>query len=94
MKTINGFIENLLKEFVVKFENELLLALQQRHSYDRNVKSSDCYLKVSDVVIVKDETLPRLSLEKAHFIKLYPGNHDVIRGEYMKHGMLLVQNRG
>ena len=85
MKTINVFIENLLKEFVVKFENELLLALQQRHSYDRNV---------SDVVIVKDETLPRLSLEKAHFIKLYPGNHDVIRGEYMKHGMLLVQNRG
>ena len=72
MKTINVFIENLLKEFVVKFENELLLALQQRHSYDRNVKSSDCYLKVSDVVIVKDETLPRLSLEKAHFIKLYP----------------------
>ena len=41
-----------------KVKHEYLLALQERHSCDRKVKSSDCYLKIGDMQQLKDETLP------------------------------------
>ena len=44
---MNVFTENLSKQFMSKFIFLLnLLALQQRHSYDRNVKRSDWVLKL------------------------------------------------
>ena len=43
-----------------KFKHGYLLALQQHHSYDGKVKSSDCYLKNGDAAIVKNENVPRL----------------------------------
>ena len=49
--------KNLLKQFMGKFEHDCLLALQQRLRNDRNIKSSKCYLKIGDLVIVKDEIL-------------------------------------
>ena len=54
------------------------------HSYDRNVKSSNCYLKIGHVVIVKDETLPRLSWRKGRIIELHAGNDDVIKNGSLK----------
>ena len=76
IKTIKVFTTNLLKQLMGKFKHEYLLALQQRHSYDRNVKSSD-YLKIADVVIVKDQTLPQLSWRKERVMELLTGNDDV-----------------
>ena len=52
MKKLKVFTTNLLKQFKGKFKNEYLLALQQRHLYDRKVKRSDCYLKIGDVVTI------------------------------------------
>ena len=49
MRKLKIFTTNLLKQFMGKFKHEYLLALQERHSYDRKVKSSDCYLKIGDV---------------------------------------------
>ena len=58
---MNVFMENLSKQFISKFTFLLnLLALQQRHSYHRNVKRSDWFLTTGGVLIVKDETLLRL----------------------------------
>ena len=84
MRAMKLFTTNLLKQFMGKFKHEYLLALQQCHSYDRNVKSSDCYLKIGDVVIVKDETLPRLSWRKGRVMELYAGDDDVIRSASVK----------
>ena len=84
MRAMKLFTTNLLKQFKGKFKHEYLLALQQRHSYDRNDKISDCYLKIGDAVIVKDETLPRLSWRKGRVMELYAGDDDVIRSASVK----------
>ena len=76
MRTMKVFTTNLLKQFMGKFKHEYLLALQQRHSYDRNVKSRD-YLKIADVVIVKDQNLPQLSWRKERVMELHASNDDV-----------------
>ena len=49
MRKLKIFTTDLLKQFMGKFKHEYLLALQECHSYDRKVKSSDCYLKIGDV---------------------------------------------
>ena len=36
MRKLTIFTTNLLKQFMGKFKHEYLLALQERHSYDRN----------------------------------------------------------
>ena len=38
MRKMKIFTTNLLKQFMGKFKHEYLLALQERHSYDRKVK--------------------------------------------------------
>ena len=84
MRKLKIFMTNLLKQFMGKFKQEHLLALQQRHSYDRKVKSSDFYLKIGDIVIVKSGTLPRLSWRKGRVIGLHSGHDDVIRSASVK----------
>ena len=75
--------KNLLKQFMGKFEHDYLLALQQRLRNDRNIKSSKCYLKIGDLVIVKDEILTLLSW-KGRVMELQTGNDDVIRSTSVK----------
>ena len=48
------------------------------------LKSRDCYLKIGDVVIVKDETLPRLSWRKGRAMELHAGDGDVIGSASVK----------
>ena len=62
MNIMDTFTKNLLNQFMGKFEHEHLLALKQHHSYNRNDKSSNCYLKNSDAVIDKDAAVERLLL--------------------------------
>ena len=57
IRTMETFTKNLLNQFI---EHKHLLALEQRHSYDRNVKSSNCYLKNGHAVIDKDAAVGRL----------------------------------
>ena len=74
MRKLKIFMTNLLKQFMGKFKQEHLLALQQRHSYDRKVKSSDFYLKIGDIVIVKRRNITTIILEKGtcHRATLWP----------------------
>lgn len=60
IRTMEAFTKNLLNQFMEKFEHKCLLALEQRHSYDRNVKNSNCYLKNGHAVIDKDAAVERL----------------------------------
>ena len=68
------FMGKFMGEFMGKFKHEYLLALQQRHSYDRKVKSSDCYLKIGDVVMVKRRNITTIIFEKGtcHRATLWP----------------------
>ena len=49
---------------------DYLLALQERHSCQRRSTNSSCNLKEGDVVLIKDDTLPRLSWRKGKVEKL------------------------
>ena len=40
---------------------DYLLALQERYSYQRQKSNNTCVLKVSDIVLVKAGSSPRLS---------------------------------
>ena len=65
MRKLKIFTTNLLKQFMGKVKHEYLLALQERHSCDRKVKSSDCYLfKNWWCVIVKRRNITTIILEK------------------------------
>ena len=84
MRTMKVFTANLLKQFRDKFKYEYSLTLQQRDSYDRNIKSSDCYLKRDNVIIVKEETMPRLSWRKGRVMELHAGDDAIIRSAFVK----------
>ena len=84
MRTMKVFTANLLKQFRDKFKYEYSLTLQQRDSYDRNIKSSDCYLKRGNVIIVKEETMPRLSWRKGRVMELQAGDDAIIRSAFVK----------
>ena len=84
MRTMKVFTANLLKQFRDKFKYEYSLTLQHRDSYDRNIKRSDCYLKRGDVIIVKEETMPRLSWRKRRVMELHAGDDAIIRSAFVK----------
>ena len=78
IRTMKVFMTNLLKQLMDKFKHEYLLALQQRHSYDRNVKSSD-HLKIADVINYIGERSESWSYTLATMtssVKVYQKNGD------------------
>ena len=84
MVNINANDMRTMKQFRDKFKYEYSLTLQQRDSYDRNIKSSDCYLKRGNVIIVKEETMPRLSWRKGRVMELHAGDDAIIRSAFVK----------
>ena len=57
-----------------------MLALQERHSYQRRKSNNTCVLKVDDIVLVKSDSGPRLSWQKGKVEKLIYGDDNLVRG--------------
>ena len=57
-----------------------MLALQERHSYQRRKSNTTCVLRVSDIVLVKGDSAPRLSWRSGKTEKLIDGDDNLIRG--------------
>ena len=57
-----------------------MLALQERHSYQRRKSNNTCVLKVNDIVLVKSDSAPRLSWQKGKVEKLIYGDRNLVRG--------------
>ena len=78
---------------------EYLLSLHEKHSYVKNKTSSQCYLKKTDVVHIKENnSTPRLSWKKGVIEKLIIGNDKNVRGAsvrttYGKSTKAIVLNR-
>ena len=78
---------------------EYLLSLREKHSYVKNKTSSQCYLKKTDVVLIKENnSTPRLSWKKGVIEKLIIGNDKNVRGAsvrttYGKSTKAIVLNR-
>ena len=57
-----------------------MLALQERHSYQRRKSNNTCVLKVNDIVLVKCDSAPRLSWQKRKGEKLIHGDDNLVLG--------------
>ena len=57
-----------------------MLALQERHSYQRRKSNNPCVLNVNDIVLVKDDSAPRLFCRKENVEKLIYGDDNLVHG--------------
>ena len=69
-----------IKHFLKRFMRNYMLALQERHSYQRRKSNNTCVLKVNDIVLVKSDSAPRLSWQKGKVEKLIYGDDNLVRG--------------
>ena len=62
MRKRQAYCQVLFKHLTKRFVKEYLLALQETHSYSSHKsRSAACSLKVGDLVLVKEDIIPRLS---------------------------------
>ena len=74
-------LQIVLERFKKRFYVEYLLSLREKHSHVRNKTSSQCYLKVGDVALIKENnSTPRLSWKKGVIEKLIIENDKNVRG--------------
>ena len=71
---------SIINHWMKKFMKDYMLALQERHSYQRRKSMNDCFLKEGDIVLVKGDNIPRLSWRKGKIEKLISGDDGLIRG--------------
>ena len=59
---------------------DYMLALQERHLYQRRKSNNTCVLNVNDIVLVKGDSAPRLSWQKRKVEKLIYGDDNLVGG--------------
>ena len=57
-----------------------MLALQERHSYQRRKSNNTCVFKGTDIALVKGDSAPCLSWRKGKVEKLIYGDDNLVRG--------------
>ena len=70
---------NIIDHFLKRCMTDYMLALQELDSYQRRRSSSICVLKVNDIVLVKDNSAPRLSWRKGKVEKSIFGDDNLVR---------------
>ena len=68
-------VQHLANEFWVRWRKEFLLSLQQRQKWIRPRRN----LTVGDVVLVKDDNLPRNSWQLSRVAEVYPSSDGHVR---------------
>ena len=81
-------INIILKHFVKRFTNEYLSSLHERYTYRTGKKVEDCRLYVGDIVLLREEFVPRMKWRKRKVLKLIRGIDNKVRG-----AELLVYNK-
>ena len=71
---------NIIGLFLKQIMRDCMLALQERHSYQRKKLNDACALKVNDIVLLKSDSAPRLSWWKGKIEKIVFGNDDLVCG--------------
>ena len=69
---------NTIKHFLKQFMTHYVLALQERYLYQRRRSINICILKVNNIVLVKDDSVPRLSCQKGKVGKLICGDDNLV----------------
>ena len=70
----------LLSVFKKRFEAEYITALREKHIYNRPYVLQDNSVIVSEVVLIKEERIPRMKWRKGKIFELIRGDGDKVRG--------------
>ena len=81
-------ISIILKHFAKPFTNEYLSLLHERYTYSTGKTDEDCRLYVGDIVLLREEFVPRMKWRKGKVLKLICGIDNKVRG-----AELLVYNK-
>ena len=74
-------LQQIVSHINKRFYNEYILALRERHQYDRQSHHPHLQnVSIGDIVLVKDVNLPRLRWKKGRITKLIKGNDGLVRG--------------
>ena len=74
-------LQQIVSHINKRFYNEFILALRERHQYDRQSHHPHLQnVSIGDIVLVKDVNLPRLRWKKGRITKLIKGNDGLVRG--------------
>ena len=74
-------LQQIVSHINKRFYNEYIIALRERHQYDRQSHHPHLQnVSIGDIVVVKDVNLPRLRWRKGRITKLIKGNDGLVRG--------------
>ena len=85
MRKRQAYCQVIFKHFTKRFVKEYLLALQETHSYSSHKNHSlACSLKVGDLVLIKEDIIPRLSLKRGVVDQLITRHDGAARGAIIR----------
>ena len=85
MRKRQAYCQVVFKYFTKRFDKEYLLALQETDSYSSHKnRSATCSLKVSDLVLIKEDIIPRMSWKKGVVKQLITGHDGAFRGAIIR----------
>ena len=71
---------NITNHFLKRFMKDYMLALPERHSYQRRKSNSTCVFKGTDIALVKGDSAPCLSWRKGKVEKLIYRDDNLVPG--------------
>ena len=77
-------MQDVRQYFNKQFENNYIVALQEREYYNNNKINNDLKLIENDVVLIKEENIPRMLWRKGRVLKLIRGADERVRGAEIK----------
>ena len=77
-------MQDVRNYFIKKFENEYIIALQEREFYNNKRFNNNLRLLHNDVVLIKEDTVLRMLWRKGHIIKFIKGSDDLSQGAEIK----------
>ena len=83
-------VQHLANEFWKKWRNEYLQSLQMRKKWNSPVRN----VKVSDIVIIKDDNLPRNEWKLARVEDVYPSDDGLVRKVRLAIATAQLDNQG
>ena len=80
----NSKITNVKSYFIKRFKDEYITAMQGREYYNYKKFKNSEQIVIGDVVLVKEENLPRILWRKGRIINVIRGVDKLIRGAEIK----------
>ena len=70
--------------FVERFENDYIIALQEREFYNNKKFRNDSQLIENNVVLIKEDNIPRMSWRRGRIVKHIKTADELVRGAEIK----------